>query len=180
MWLGQERDEVLLADRGELELGGDLGAKRNGDVDAAGGECSGHAGVPQLLSQELDVGVSRPEGSAERGKRLEAGAPGERDPQVPELAGRGALGVLGGAFGVRQRPARAFQERASGVGELDLAGGPEEQVDSEVPFELPDRRAERRLGHVHAPRRAAEVQLLRHRDEVAQVAELDHAWSIAR
>ena len=94
---------------------------------------------------------------------------------MPELAGRRALGVLGRPFGIRQRPARSGEERAPGVGELHLAGRADEEIDPEVAFELSDRGAERRLGHVHPLRGAAEVQLLRHGDEVAQVAQLDHA-----
>ena len=56
MSLGQERDDALLAYRGELQLGGDLGAEGEGDVDAAVGECRRHPRVPHLLPQELDAG----------------------------------------------------------------------------------------------------------------------------
>ena len=55
---------------------------------------------------------------------------------MSELAGRRALGVLGRALGIGQRPPRALQERASGVGELHLAGGADEEIDPEVAFEL--------------------------------------------
>ena len=115
-----------------------------------------------------------PERPAERRERLEAGAPRIRDPQMPELAGRRALGVLGRSLGIRQRPPRSLEERASGVGEPHLAGRADEEIDPEVALELPDRGAEGRLRHVHPLRGAAEVQLLRHGDEVAQVAQLDH------
>ena len=94
---------------------------------------------------------------------------------MPELAGRRALGVLGRSFGIRQRPPRPLEERTSRVCELHLAGRADEQGHPEVAFELPDCGAERRLRHVHPIRGAAEVQLLRHGDEVAQVAQLDHA-----
>ena len=149
MRLGQERDHALLADRGELQLGGDLGAEGEGDVDAAAGERRRHPRVPHLLRQELDVRVAGPEGPAERRQRLEARAPRIRDPQPPELASRGALGVLGRPFGIRQRPPRSVEERASGVGEPHLAGRADEEIDPEVALELSDRGAERRLGHVH-------------------------------
>jgi hypothetical protein len=42
MGLGQERDEPLAAYWGELQLGDDLGAQREGDVDAAVVERPGH------------------------------------------------------------------------------------------------------------------------------------------
>ena len=134
----------------------------------------GHPRVPHLLGEELDVGVAGPERPAERRERLEARAPRIGDPQVTELAGRRALGVLGRPLGIRQRAPRSLKERATGVGEPHLAGRSGEEIDPEVAFELSDRGAERRLGHVHPLRGAAEVQLLRHGDEVAQVAQLDH------
>ena len=118
-----------------------------------------------------------PECPAERRQRLEAGAPRVGDPQPPERAGRRALGVLGRPVGVRQRPPRSREERATGVGEPHLAGRAVEELDAEVALELADRSAERRLGHVQALRGAAEVQLLRHGDEVAQMAQLDHLTS---
>ena len=110
----------------------------------------------------------------ERQERLEAGAPRIGDPQVTELAAaaRLASSVARSASAVRRAP----QERVSGVGELHLAGGADEEIDPEVALELSDRGAERRLGHVQL-RGAAEVQLLRHGDEVPQVAQLDHARS---
>jgi hypothetical protein len=125
---------------------------------------------PHLLGQELDVRVAGPKGPAERWESFEAGAPRIGDPQVTELAGRRAFCVLARPFGVRERPPRALQERASGVGQLHLPGGADEEVDPEVAFELSDRRAKRWLGHVQPLRGAAEVQLLRHGDEVPQVA----------
>ena len=72
---------------------------------------------------------------------------------MTELASRRAFGVLARPFGIRERPPRALQERVSGVGELHLAGGADEEIDPEVAFELSDRRAERRLGHAAARRR---------------------------
>ena len=124
MGLWQERDEALIADRGELELRGDLGAEGHRDVDAAAAEGERHPRIPHLLRQELDVRVAGPERPAERRQRLEAGAPRVGDPQPPERAGRRAFGVLGRPLGVRQSTARSRKERASGVGEPHLAGRP--------------------------------------------------------
>ena len=177
MGIGQQRHEALLADRRELELGGDLRAQREGDIDGAVGERREHPGVPHLLPQELDVRVTCPERPAERRERLEAHAPRVGDPQPPEVAGGGALCVLGRPLSICERAPRAVQERASGVGESHLAGRADEEVYLEVAFELSDRGAERRLGHVHPARCAAEVQLLRNGDEVPQVPQLDHARS---
>jgi hypothetical protein len=150
------------------------GHSDRGEVDAAVAEGERHPPVPHLLGQELDVRVTATERPAERRQRLEAGAPRVGDAQPPQRAGRRALGVLGRPVGVRDRPSRAREERASGVGEADLPGRALEELDAEVAFELPDRGAEGRLGHVQALRGAAEVQLLRYGDEVAQMAQLDH------
>jgi hypothetical protein len=93
---------------------------------------------------------------------------------MSELAGRRASGVLGRSLGIRQGPPRPLKERASGVGKPHLAGRSDEELDSEVAFELSDRGAERGLRHVQSLRGPAEVQLLGHGDEVAQVAQLNH------
>ena len=55
--------------------------------------------------------------------------------------------------------------------ERDASLGPVEQPDAELLLELADLLADRGLRHVQALRRAAEVQLLRDRDEVPQVTE---------
>jgi hypothetical protein len=126
------------------------------------------------LSQQLDVWMTCPERPAERWQRLEARAPRIGHPQPPELAGLRPFGVLRRPIGLRQRPPRSVEERASGVRELHLAGGADEEGDSEIALELSNRGAERRLGHVQPLRGAAEIELLGHGGEVAQVAQLDH------
>ena len=118
--------------------------------------------------------MSGPEGLAERGKRLEAGAPAERDPEPPELTGGGAAGVGLGPLELGQRAARAVEERTTGVGQAHLPRGADEQLGTQLLLELADGDAQRRLGHVQTLGGAAEVELLGHRDEVAQVAKLEH------
>jgi enamine deaminase RidA (YjgF/YER057c/UK114 family) len=63
----------------------------------------------------------------------------------------------------------------SGVRQLHLATRANEEVGAELGLELPDRDAQRRLCHVQADGRAAEVELLRDRHEVPQMAKLGHA-----
>jgi hypothetical protein len=94
---------------------------------------------------------------------------------MSKLAGGRALGVLGRALGICESPPRSLKESATGIGEPHFPGRSDEEIDPEVAFELPDCGAQGRLRHVHPLRGAAEVQLLRHGDEVAQVAQLDHA-----
>jgi hypothetical protein len=105
---------------------------------------------------------------------LEALAPAEAHAQPSELAGRGAPCVRFGAHELGQRPARAVEERLTGVREPDLPSRARQQIRSELLLQLADRDAERRLRHVQALGGAAEVELLRDRDEIAQVAKLDH------
>ena len=105
---------------------------------------------------------------SQRRERLEAGAPRIGDAQPSELAGGRALGVLGRAFGICERPPRSLKESATGVGEPHLPSRSDEEIDPEVALELSDRGAQGWLRHVHPLSGAAEVQLLRHGDEVAR------------
>jgi hypothetical protein len=57
---------------------------------------------------------------------------------VADLAGGGALGLLGRPIGIRQRAPRSLEERVTGVGEPHLAGRANEEIDPEIALELPD------------------------------------------
>jgi putative intracellular protease/amidase len=115
-----------------------------------------------------------PESLAQGGERLEAGAPAERRPQLTELAGTRPLRGRDGTVGLRERSSSAVQEPPPRLGEPDLPTAANEQVGAELPLELSDRDAQRRLGHVKAGGRTGEVELLGDNDEVAQVTELEH------
>ena len=65
-----------------------------------------------------------------------------------------------------------IEEPLAGRGQLDLALVAQQQRRADLLLELADLLAQRRLRHVQALGRAAEVQLLGDDDEVAQVAEL--------
>ena len=71
-----------------------------------------------------------------------------------------------------QDPARLDEQGRAGLGEGDAAVGAVEQPHAELGLELADLLADRRLRHVQALRGAAEMQLLRDRDEVPQVSQL--------
>jgi hypothetical protein len=62
----------------------------------------------------------------------------------------------------------------AGVGESDDVMGPIDELDADLPFELTDLLAQRRLGHVQALRCSTEVKLLGYGDEVPQMANFDH------
>src|SRR2546421_340410 len=68
---------------------------------------------------------------------------------------------------------RLLREDQSCRGRRDGTTRSLEEPDAECRLQLLDRLRERRLGDVQALRRPAEVQLLAHREEVAEVANLD-------
>ena len=71
-----------------------------------------------------------------------------------------------------QDPTRLDEQCRAGVGKADAAVGTVEQPHTQLCLELADLLADGRLRHVKALGGAAEVQLLRDRDEVPQVSQL--------
>src|SRR5262249_15261048 len=151
-----------------------LRTEGDGQVDRARPERGEHAGVPHLLGQKRDVRVASAKRPADRRERLEPGAPAEADPQLSDLPRRGTLRVVPRSVKLGQSSAGTVEKRAAGLGEPDLARCPKQELGPELLLELSDRRAQRRLGHVQAIGGAAEVELLRDRDEVAQMPKLKH------
>ena len=74
---------------------------------------------------------------------------------------------------LRQHLARKLCEDRTRRRHRDNSARPLEETDAELRLELSDRLRERRLGDVQAFRRSAKVQLIAHREEVAEVANLD-------
>ncbi len=95
---------------------------------------------------------------------------GETDPEVADLAARGALGGFDGAGRLRQRRACLDQEQLAGFGQFDLPPVAVEQRDAKLALDRLDLQAQGRLADVQAFRRAAEVQLLGDRDEITELA----------
>ena len=78
----------------------------------------------------------------------------------------------GGALGRGEDPARFPKEPSPRRRELDVALDAAQQVDLELGLEIADLLAQGRLGRVQAFRRAAEMELLRDRDEIAKMSQL--------
>ncbi|GLY48528.1 hypothetical protein Lesp01_21840 [Lentzea sp. NBRC 102530] len=76
-----------------------------------------------------------------------------------------------------QRPARLRQQRAAGLGQLDLAGGAQEQRRTEFDLQRPDRRRESRLGDVHPAGGPGEVVFFGDREEVFELPEFHDSSS---
>src|SRR5207247_5131559 len=72
-----------------------------------------------------------------------------------------------------QDPAGLFGERAPGVGRCDAAAAALEEIDAELVLEPSNCLGKRRLRYVQPLRGAAEVELLDHREEVAEQAKLN-------
>ena len=106
------------------------------------------------------------------GTKLYIARADEADRQPADLAALDAPRLARRVLDGVEDLARAHEERRPGRGQLDLALVAQQQLRADLLLELADLLAQRRLGHVQALRRAAEVQLLGDGDEVAQVSEL--------
>ena len=108
------------------------------------------------------------DGGQDRAEGLVAGHRGVAQPYCPGDARPGEAGAFGGAFECAEGERCLLEERPAGRGERNLAAGADEQVGAERVLELANLVAQRRLGDVEARGCAAEVQLLRDGQEVAQ------------
>ena len=68
-----------------------------------------------------------------------------------------------------EQPHRLFVQQPAGIGQAHRPGAAFDQGDAQFLLQLLDLAAQRRLGDVEPLRRAREVLLVRHGDEVAQV-----------
>ena len=96
--------------------------------------------------------------------------PDEADVEAPDLARRRHLRRLDRPVDPLQDHAHLLVERAAGVGDRHAPLRAVEELHPELGLEARDLLAQGRLDDVQPLRRAPEVELLRDRDEVAQVA----------
>jgi 3-oxoacyl-[acyl-carrier protein] reductase len=153
------------------------------------------AALVERGAQDRDVGGA----AADRGGRSAGVAEQDVHPRHPRIPGAplhdrldqvGAGARLDGdteTAGLGSPPAGAFErgtdsldrnpplleQHGAGRGQGDPAAGPLEQRHTELALELADGRRQRRLGHAQARRGPGEVQLLRDRDEIPELAQLD-------
>ena len=85
-------------------------------------------------------------------------------PHLPATDPRAFLDAL---VGLGEKSSGAVEEREAGGGECDGPRGPDEQLAADDPLQALDLLGQRRLGHVQALRRSAEVPLLGDHDEIA-------------
>ncbi len=142
------------------------------DVDLAGAELLDvqHRGAE--AEDQLDVGVPGAVGGDDRAGDAAGQRPREAHAQPSALAGARGARDLSGAVGAGQQLARLAEQRASRRRQHGAATVALEQLDAELGLERPDLLADARLGEVQPVGGAAEVKLLRDRDERAQLPEL--------
>jgi hypothetical protein len=162
----------LALDRLDDQAGLVDGKAHETDLDAAVAQGIGLRAGEERVEADVDGREARAPDPEDAREDVQIGRRHEPDGQLADLAAAGAARRAHGALRVREHPAHLVEERMPRGGELDAAVRAMEQVDAELAFELSDLLAERRLRHVQARRGAAEVQLLRDGQEVAEVAEL--------
>jgi hypothetical protein len=123
-----------------------------------------------LLQPHLEVRRS----SSERADDVRQVAHGNgRDVADPEHAVRAALceaRVLDGAIDLREEASRVVEKHEPSGRQSNMATVALEELQAELSLQVPNLTTERRLCDVDAGGGATEVQLLTHRDEVAEVA----------
>ena len=170
---GGERGDRGLAQHGldAQALGVDRGADE-ADVEVAGGERRELVGRRALLELQHDVGPLEHEGAHEVGDDPVERRADEADPEPAGLAGADPARGVERALEPGEHPADVAEQHLARRRERDAPARAREERRADGGLQLADRVAERRLGHVQPLRRAAEVELLRDGDEVAEVVEL--------
>lgn len=150
---------------GRLRLAGD-----ERDVEVPSADLLDELAAPGLAHADLDAGVLLVEprqhgGQVHHVQALER-ADGQRAAQQALHGGDRVARRLDRA----ERAPRLGQQRAAGLGQLDLAGGAQEERCAQFDLERSDGRRQTRLGDVHPARGTREMALLGDRDEVFELA----------
>ena len=177
MHVRQRHHDRLLEHGLERQPGPAAGRAQEADVEPAVVELAQLLGRPHLVQPQRDVRRLHAKRAQQLGHERVHGRADEADGEAPDLAALHAPRLARGVLDRGEDLARADEERRPGGGQLDLALVAQQQRRADLLLELADLLAQRRLGHVQALRRAAEVQLLGDGDEVAQVSEL-HGSSV--
>jgi hypothetical protein len=125
-----------------------------------------------LAQLQLDVGPRGPEALHDVGDDREQRRADEADAKAADLAFADPPSRGDRAVELGQDRAGVAQERRAGRGELNAPARPLQQEHAQLVLEPAQLLAQRGLGQMQPRGRAAEVQLLRDRDEVLQLAQL--------
>ena len=154
-----------------LQVGGDVCTERHGGIEASVAQVGEQGCGGVVVGVQVHGGMSLGQGR-EEGLEPVAGTGGQAELQFAGDSASGGAGGRQGVVGCLDRGARGFEQCVAGVGELDPTSRSVEQVDAQLGLELPDRGAQRLLGHVQAGSGSGEVQLLGDGDEVAQQSQV--------
>jgi hypothetical protein len=100
------------------------------------------------------------------------------DDQLPRLATGGLARDVRRPLRLGERQPRFDQEGSADICQLNSAVGPIEETHAEFPLEATNLLTQWRLRDVQALRGSTEVQLVRDRDEIAEMTKL-HEWFIS-
>ena len=170
MVLRQGDDQGRLLELVQAQLGGGDGRADDRGVHAVLQQRLLHLGREHLAHHlQADPGQSVPGDPDDlRHEPVRRGA-GDSHAQDARGAATYFRDVDRGGVDVREDLRRPLDQQASGRGEVDAAGGALEEPGAQLRLELLDLLGQRGLRHVEALGGAAEVALLRDREEVAQV-----------
>ena len=175
MACGERGDERLIDDHAEAEERRALHRRvQQPDVDLARTQRLRLCARGQLPQLERDVGRALAEGAKGGRQHAVRRRRDEADDEPPDDSFAGALRGDGGRLGHLEQPPSVIEKDSAGHGETRRAADAGEELDAELPLELLDLPAERRLRDVQSLRGAGEVSLLRDRDERASESELQH------
>ncbi|ANZ37327.1 hypothetical protein BBK82_15920 [Lentzea guizhouensis] len=146
-------------------------ARHEREVEPARADLLDQLGVAGLAHPDLDTGVQlvEPRQHGRQVHHVQALQAADRQ-RAPEQALHGGHGVTRGLDAAQRAPGLR-QEGPPGLGQLDLAGGAQEQRRAELDLQRADRRGEAGLGDVHPLGGAGEVALLGDREEVLELPE---------
>jgi len=122
---------------------------------------------PHLAQEELDSREAFPEGAQNGWEGFVRGGGNETQSQPSDLTVADALNRTDGLIQLHENAPRFLQQQRAGLGHPYTSVGPLEEPDPQIPFQLLDLVAQRRLRDVEPLRRTVEARLLRYRYEVA-------------
>ena len=170
--VGQRGHHRLLDDGLDLQFRPRARHADEPDVEPAVLELAQLLAGAELVQAQRDVRRVVAERAQQLGHERVHRRADEADRQPADLAALDAPGLARCVLDRVEDLPRPDEERLAGGRQLDPALVAQQQRRPDLLLELADLLAQRRLRHVQALGRAAEVQLLGDDDEVAQVAEL--------
>jgi hypothetical protein len=149
------------------------------DIEPARGDGLAEARGIALLDREVHGRMGFAVAADERrGEAVRGRGAGEAEREVPDRALRRLRAAFPSAGHGGEDRARLVAEDGAALGELHAAREPAEEREAQLALEVAHLLRQRRLADAERLRRAREVAVLGHREEVAQVPQLHGGLSI--